>query len=302
MTGFRVVKREVRFEQTFSVLLRRYAIHERRDVISIMWNKKRTKVNREKIEKENKQRREFKNILLTAQDIINQTTTYKETHPIYLLIKKLVEFELHKNIYNSISSRDSNSVKDFNGSYILPRGYQANGHNSMFLSDDNEEDYFYVTGDGKPLTYDNFMDESKIQGKSVSILLGTDPVLTRPWNTKRLTGAVCNIGSGKPHGDWREDSNHCAELWLPFGVTFVTNGNHSITAGILGNEGELKVNNIYDVSKVCPHIYCDGVNYFRTRDDSFYAPVWNFSLAAIYEIGRLIVKNNVPVGLIKFKD
>ncbi|WP_340392854.1 DUF6710 family protein [Paenibacillus sp. FSL E2-0190] len=267
-----------------------------------MWKTKRTKVDKAKIEKENKQRRDLKHILMTAQRIISQTTTYKETHPIYLLIKQLVDLELHRNIYNSISTHEPNRVEDFNNFYLLPYNYKSDKVYNLISSKRREKDYLYINEHDRYVSYDLLLIESKIEGKTASIKLGFDPILTRPWNEDKLVRAISNIGSGKPCGEWIEDSNHDADLWLPFGITFVNNGNHSITTGVLNNEGSLNVTSIYDISKIFPHIYCDGVNYFRSKDNSLYAPVRNFSLAAIFEIGRLIKRNDFSGEKIKFRD
>ncbi|WP_052520365.1 DUF6710 family protein [Aneurinibacillus migulanus] len=157
--------------------------------------------------------------------------------------------------------------------------HQILGKSSKYLYKDDFDNF---------ISYEKFIDEAKIVGKLATINLGFDPVLTRPWNEKRLVNAFSNIGRGKRGGEWTEEENHEAELGLLFGITFVSSGNHSITAGILNNEGQLKINSIYDMSKIFPYIYCDGVNYFRKREDSLYAPVRNYSLVVVFEIGRLI--------------
>lgn len=248
-----------------------------------------------KIEIENTQREQFQNILNTAQDIINKTTTYEGTHPIYLLVKQLVNKELYDNIFQSVSTIDSENVKAFTKFDLLP--------NDMFDENTNSRKGYLYKIEDDYISYDEFIEQCRIENKSITIKLGYDPVLTRPWNENRLTDALCNIGKGKPHGDWKQDyHNHHSELWLPFGITFVSSGNHSITAGILNNEGEIEVTSIYNMSNVFSYIYCDGVNYFRKEDNSLLAPVSNFLLATIFEIGRLINKQLFTQKPIKFKS
>lgn len=145
----------------------------------IMWKTKRTKVDKAKIEKENKQRRDLKHILMTAQRIISQTTTYKETHPIYLLIKQLVDLELHRNIYNSISTHEPNRVEDFNNFYLLPYNYKSDKVYNLISSKRREKDYLYINEHDRYVSYDLLLIESKIEGKTASIKLGFDPILTR---------------------------------------------------------------------------------------------------------------------------
>ncbi|OMF76860.1 MULTISPECIES: DUF6710 family protein [Paenibacillus] len=249
------------------------------------------KPDKETIERENKQRRELNRILMTAKKIIKQSTTYQDTHPIYLLIKQLVDQELYKNIYNSISTHDPNKVREFSIADILPFNSEKKIWNYQ------QGNFLYVDEFGNGVIYSEFIEQSKLDGKKASIRLGFDSVLTRPWNEERLVRAYSNIGMGKPSGDWIEDSNHDAVLWLPFGVTIVNNGNHSITTGIINNEGMLKIYKIYDISKIYRYIYCDGANFFRKSDNSLYTPVENFSMAIVFEIGRLISEN-----IINFKE
>ncbi|AYF55182.1 hypothetical protein DFH04_10780 [Clostridium novyi] len=262
----------------------------------------KNKNNKARIERENQNRQQLKNILSVARSIISKTTTYEEKHPVYLLIKQLVDNELNKNIYSCISTFDESKVKYFDIHDILPYNRNKSFNKFNVLDKSKENEYLYVDSLGKQIKYYEFIQESKVEGKSVTIKLGQDPVITRPWNVNRLIGAYSNIGKGKTSGNWQQDSNHRTELWLPFGITFVNSGNHSITTGILNNEGSLEVTEIYDMSNIFHHIYCDGVNFFRTKDNSLYASVENFSLAIVYEIGRLINSYKFSEKNIKFKN
>lgn len=252
--------------------------------------------DRIKIEIENTQRKQFQNILNVAQDIIKNTTIYEGTHPIYLLIKQLVNKELYDNIFQSVSTFNEGNVRHFSKCDLLP-------DNINICDNENCENHYLYKIEDDCISYDEFIDESKVKNKKVIINLGYDPVLTRPWNADKLIGTLCTIGKGKKWGDWKQDHyNHHAELCLPFGITFVDSGNHSTTTGILNNEGELEVTKIYDMSNIFSYIYCDGVNYFRKENGSFYAPVSNFSLATIFEIGRLINEQLFTGNPIKFKS
>ncbi|WP_390904926.1 DUF6710 family protein [Paenibacillus polymyxa] len=168
-----------------------------------------------------------------------------------------------------------------------------------------KKEYLYEESNlNKSIDYWTMVEKSRNNGRSIleeihkskqqiMVRLGADPILTRPWNIGRLIGAFLNIGEGKESGDWIQDpNNHRVELWLPFGVTFVSSGNHSITTGILNNEGQLNVDNVYKMDfEVLNSIQCDGVHYFRKKDGSLIAPVNNLSLAAVFEIGKLIIRH-----------
>ena len=94
-------------------------------------------------------------------------------------------------------------------------------------------------------------------------------------------------------GKWRQDYNHCIELWLPLGIGWVIGGNHSLTAGIVHATGTVKPEITYDISRVYRHVVCDGVEYRRVYDNSVISPVSDLEIAAMFEIGRFMHKRRV---------
>ncbi|MDD2484284.1 MAG: hypothetical protein PHQ50_04615 [Eubacteriales bacterium] len=249
--------------------------------------KKQNEVMR--IEAEAQRRQEMRKILSTAERIIETTQEYGHTHPVYLLIKQLVDQELYKNIFKSISTHEPNMVKGFDIYDVLPE-VDIDEKNSP-----RRTSFLYTDHFNREITYSMFVDDSLIEDKEIEIQLGFDAVLTCPWEANRLSRAYSYIGECKNWGEWTQDlHNHRAAIWMPLGLTFVHNGNHSITAGIMNNEGVLKISRVHDLSEVYQHIYCDGVNFFRKEDNSFYAPVENFNLAVVFEIGRIIDRHSFP--------
>lgn len=121
------------------------------------------------------------------------------------------------------------------------------------------------------------------------IYLCKDLILPWPWHRERLINSIVGIGEGRLLGSWeQDDSNHYVELWLPSGIAWVHNGNHSTAVGIIQGEGRIIPESVYDVSKAYDFVYCDGKNYLRTEDNSIISPVKNIEFAAIFEIGRLM--------------
>lgn len=118
--------------------------------------------------------------------------------------------------------------------------------------------------------------------------LGVDILLPWPWSREGLIRSLSKLRPGGEWGTWRQDRNHCVELWLPIGVGWVIGGNHSITAGILNCEGEVMPEVTYDISAAYEHITCDGLDYQRAHDGSRIAPVADLDVAAMFEIGRLM--------------
>ena len=238
-------------------------------------------------------KKELMNILKVAKYIVKNTSSYEYNHPIFLIVKQLIEIELYSQIYNVISNLDSSKVKSFSNYDFLPNNEYVKGRNNLYK---NRDLYLYEDFEGNKVTYQKF--ENSITKKAnVSINLGQDPVLTYPWNVTRLARAYSKIGSGKEYGNWIQDDNHRAYLIMPVGITIVEGGNHSITTGIMNNEGTIEFDYIFDYNDIYDYIYCDGVNYIRIKDNSIYSPVKDFRFSIIFEIGRIIKENGI-----KFKE
>lgn len=127
-----------------------------------------------------------------------------------------------------------------------------------------------------------------------AINLARDLIFPWPWYAGRIINCFCKLRPGGEWGAWRQDRNHCVELWLPIGITWVHGGNHSITAGVLNGEGEIWPEITYDISKIYRNVTCDGVKYYRRFDGQTIGLVPDFEMAAVFEIGRLITKHKVP--------
>jgi hypothetical protein len=126
-----------------------------------------------------------------------------------------------------------------------------------------------------------------------TVSLSHDLVLPWSWRTSRLVNCITRIGEGRVDGTWRQDHNHCVDLWLPMGIAWVGGGNHSISTGIIQAKGSITPEAIYDISAVYDYVYCDGVNYYRKEDGFVISSVKNAEIAAIFEIGRLMKGNSI---------
>lgn len=122
----------------------------------------------------------------------------------------------------------------------------------------------------------------------VEISLAKDIVLATGWERRRYCSALAHIGTKKKLGAWRQDPNHVISVWLPWRIAFVCGGNHSITAGILAGEGQLKANEVFDLSPVFDLVACNGQTYINQKTKESIAPVDDYRKAAVFEIGRLI--------------
>ena len=146
-----------------------------------------------------------------------------------------------------------------------------------------------------PLTKDGrHLDDLKRKVPSPrALLLGVDLVMPWPWSGGRIIDSLSNLKPGGAWGAWRQDFNHCVELWLPLGIGWVHGGNHSITAGIVQAKGRIRPEITYDVSRVYRHVVCDGLHFKRSYDNSVIGPVADLEIAAVFEIGRLINRKRV---------
>ena len=58
-------------------------------------------------------------------------------------------------------------------------------------------------------------------------------------------------------------------------------------------EGKLEPNYIFDIRPLYEFVKCDGQYFKRTEDGSNIAEVKNIEIAAIFEIGRLMMEQNI---------
>lgn len=104
---------------------------------------------------------------------------------------------------------------------------------------------------------------------------------------------MASIGRRRAWGKWKHDkNNHYIEFWDPIGVGWCLNGNHSMSAGIIAGEGKLECETVRDISRLYEFVNCDGRRYFN-RSGNDLGEVKSPEFAAIFEIGRLLVKHGI---------
>jgi hypothetical protein len=150
--------------------------------------------------------------------------------------------------------------------------------------------------DNAPWLWADYKAESKA-GDIYSIQLGVDPVVSAPYRNEKLSDSIAGIATrGNPFK--QQGTAHTAELLLPMGVTIVTNGMHSASAGILKTEGILILGGsytmkVYDVSAAYEKIRFDGDNYVDSETGKIICKSLCFGLGAIYELGRIIQRRHI---------
>lgn len=129
--------------------------------------------------------------------------------------------------------------------------------------------------------------------KKIAISLKDNLVIPVAWDTGRFKNNLISIGTDCGLPFEFQSINHMSTLFMPVGVTIVYNGNHSILSGILKREGIIYPNQVVNLSSEYEKIKFDGIYYRDIKSNQIIQPVNNFELGAIFEIGRLLVKNNI---------
>jgi len=123
-----------------------------------------------------------------------------------------------------------------------------------------------------------------------TLSLARDVILPSPWHRDRLVERMTLIGRDRVAGPWTYDAlNHWVEVWEPLGIGWVYGGHHSIAVGVLRGEGQLVSRYRYTIAPVYAHVVCDGRVYRRCFDQEAIAPVGDMAMAAIFELGRLLL-------------
>lgn len=145
-------------------------------------------------------------------------------------------------------------------------------------------------------------EKPKLKNEDFLIHLNRDPILPWPWYRSRYVSAISNIGANKINkpiwqdygGKWEQDKvNHRISLWQPWGLAFVDGGNHSISVGIINGEGTLEPTDVYDMSFLLEKVKCDGENYILIESNQILDSVNSVRRAAVFEIGRILHRNNI---------
>ncbi|WP_438299537.1 DUF6710 family protein [Pseudomonas sp. NMS19W] len=86
--------------------------------------------------------------------------------------------------------------------------------------------------------------------QSFSIRLASDMVIPTLWSESSILNSLGMIGEGRELGAFVQDPNHSVTLMQPLNIAWVNGGNHSIAQGILGGEGVLVPDDVYDVTEI----------------------------------------------------
>jgi hypothetical protein len=205
------------------------------------------------------------------------------------------EFENIMEMARDIGQRNPDALHDFVN--LLLRPFQAEALVGVVENAPHQappdiisSTFFFEDHRSTPLTSGTGV---SVEPGEFRVHLAKDTILPWPWNRQRIAGALAHIGSGKSTGNWRQDPNHRVTTWLPWGISFVEGGNHSIAAGVIAGEGEITPGKVLDMSELLDLVKCDGRYYREISGDKAIAAVTDERIAAVFEIGRLMKQLNV---------
>lgn len=141
-------------------------------------------------------------------------------------------------------------------------------------------------------------DSSYYHPCQIKVNISTTPVISCLWNVKRVKENICEIGTcnQNPFNGEHYSWNIEAYLIEPAGVVLVHNGNHSVNAAIIHEEGEIIVKTIVDISPLLERYRFDGKNYINKEtgmklEDCFTenkTGAFMYTLGLLFEVTRLL--------------
>jgi hypothetical protein len=212
---------------------------------------------------------------------------------------------------NEINNVNPSALPDFIAAILRPEQSESilrvaeRGQNGK---EDIDQFAFFFEKDFRSIFSETEYPPTRLPSNDYILRLGRDAVLPCPWKDSGFINCIAMIGAGKltteqidekrqrfklgdcEPGPWKQLRNHVVLLWMPWRIGFVSNGNHSLAAGILAAEGSVIPTMVEDRSYLFDLIECDGYLFKNLLNGDKIADVTNARHAAIFEIGRLITK------------
>lgn len=219
-------------------------------------------------QKNKEMKRQLESVLFIAQGIIDKSETSGDfMHPIYSYIKAIGSTIRQNLLMQLITGQEVAHVEEL----FIDLGRDIKGENNEYI-------------------YNSFTIEDN---EKISISLKDNLVIPVAWEMSRFVNNITGIGTDCGNPFEFQKSNHGSTLFLPIGVTIVYNGNHSILTGIIKGEGIIHPTEMVDLAPLYEKVKFDGTHYRDIESNKAIQEVKNFELGAIYEIGRLFIKNDI---------
>ena len=188
------------------------------------------------------------NMLFKKQKKKQQGVTIEENTQIFIEdFKKLVD-EGKKESVRSVIKFMANSIQSelFTKCMYNDRNYQGIGYMRAILNS------FLLD-----LSFDFW------QKCNIHLKVQNTPIISCVWNHSRMIDGLMGLGeiNKNPFNGISFAYNIHAFLIEPLGLVVVDNGNHSVNAAIVYNEGKIIVNTVIDISEVLEKYRFDGKKY-----------------------------------------
>ncbi|WP_338473335.1 DUF6710 family protein (plasmid) [Niallia sp. XMNu-256] len=212
----------------------------------------------------------YKNILFVATTILESDNPHRIYDLIYSLGKPYQFEVINMCIKGKPLSRDS--------AFCIEHLFFKNGNKHFQFKKTDET--------GNSINYTSCK-------KKTTIHPSDSLIFAFPWKTSRLLDAFNNIGE-KVGDKWKQDPlNHKVVLIHPLNIGYVDNGNHSTVMNIINNEAPMYVTAELNLAPIYEELYTDGQYFRRIKDKQEVDKVASVEFAAIFEIGKLILRNKV---------
>lgn len=207
----------------------------------------------------------LKSILRNAEILIGKSDEKEvRKHPIYGMIRALSNYQLYGLVKDLLEEKEIPDIRQIREDIgVFLNGYECPQHT---LS---------------------------LENRDIKTDLSSDAVLICAWNMGRLINCLKFIGTNVGNPFCFDSNNQWATYIMPIGVTIVWNGNHSTLTGILKGEGEIYPKQVCNLKEIYEYIYFDGYYYRKKDDNEIIHKAERFELGAIFELGRLLVKNGI---------
>lgn len=130
--------------------------------------------------------------------------------------------------------------------------------------------------------------------------ISNTPVISMVWKDS-LGECIFDIGqcNGNLFSIDRVGSNIKGIMIDPIGLVFVYNGNHSVNAAIVHNEGNVLVEEYVDITPMIDKYRFNGTRFVSIKDNTPIVNNWlldksmpfTYSMGVMFELGRIINKN-----------
>ena len=142
---------------------------------------------------------------------------------------------------------------------------------------------------------------------NIHLKVQNTPIISCVWNHSRMIDGLMGLGeiNKNPFNGISFAYNIHAFLIEPLGLVVVDNGNHSVNAAIVYNEGEIIVNTVIDISEVLEKYRFDGKKYvnietnkkvniknLKNNSESF-----TYTFGLLFEMARVLKMQKIKTDM-----